>query len=122
MRQMLGRTVLVIGGTGGIGRATATGLVTMVAHIAITGRAAARVPGGMLLARAIPAAPTHGEPSPTFPPLQRRGRPAEERAHRLLAIRQQRRNRRSARTSAGRRRDVRQGQLGVEHHLPWQGA
>ncbi len=35
---MAGRTVLVTGGTGGIGRATAAGLATMGAHVAITGR------------------------------------------------------------------------------------
>ncbi len=35
---MAGRTVLVTGGTGGIGRATALGLAAMGAHLAITGR------------------------------------------------------------------------------------
>lgn len=35
---MTGRTVLVTGGTGGIGKATALGLATMGAHLAITGR------------------------------------------------------------------------------------
>jgi len=35
---MAGRTVLVTGGTGGIGRATALGLATMGAHLAIMGR------------------------------------------------------------------------------------
>jgi retinol dehydrogenase-14 len=35
---MAGRTVLVTGGTGGIGRATAVGLARMGAHVAITGR------------------------------------------------------------------------------------
>jgi retinol dehydrogenase-14 len=35
---MAGRTVLVTGGTAGIGRATALGLATMGAHLAITGR------------------------------------------------------------------------------------
>jgi retinol dehydrogenase-14 len=37
-RPMSGRTVLVTGGTGGIGKATALGLATMGAHLAITGR------------------------------------------------------------------------------------
>ncbi len=35
---MAGRTVLVTGATSGIGRATALGLATMGAHLAITGR------------------------------------------------------------------------------------
>ena len=37
-RPMTGKTVLVTGGTGGIGRATALGLATLGAHLAITGR------------------------------------------------------------------------------------
>ena len=37
-RPMAGRTVLVTGGTAGIGRATALGLAAMGAHLAITGR------------------------------------------------------------------------------------
>ena len=39
---MVGRTVLVTGGTGGIGRATALGLAGMGANVAITGRDATR--------------------------------------------------------------------------------
>jgi NAD(P)-dependent dehydrogenase (short-subunit alcohol dehydrogenase family) len=39
---MAGKTVLVTGGTGGIGRATALGLAAMGAHVAITGRDAGR--------------------------------------------------------------------------------
>jgi NAD(P)-dependent dehydrogenase (short-subunit alcohol dehydrogenase family) len=39
---MAGRTVLVTGGTGGIGRATALGLAKMGAHLAICGRDPAR--------------------------------------------------------------------------------
>jgi NAD(P)-dependent dehydrogenase (short-subunit alcohol dehydrogenase family) len=35
---MAGRTVLVTGGTAGIGRATALGLASMGTHLAITGR------------------------------------------------------------------------------------
>ena len=41
-RPMAGQTVLVTGGTGGIGRATAVGLARMGAHVAITGRDRAR--------------------------------------------------------------------------------
>jgi retinol dehydrogenase-14 len=39
---MAGKTVLVTGGTGGIGRATALGLAMLGAHLAITGRDSAR--------------------------------------------------------------------------------
>src|SRR3954452_2262373 len=39
---MAGRTVLVTGASGGIGKATAAGLATMGAHLAITGRDPAR--------------------------------------------------------------------------------
>ena len=39
---MAGQTVLVTGGTGGIGRATATGLAAMGARVGITGRDIAR--------------------------------------------------------------------------------
>jgi NAD(P)-dependent dehydrogenase (short-subunit alcohol dehydrogenase family) len=40
---MVGKTVLVTGGTGGIGRATAVGLATMGARVGITGREPSRV-------------------------------------------------------------------------------
>jgi NAD(P)-dependent dehydrogenase (short-subunit alcohol dehydrogenase family) len=50
---MAGRTVLVTGGTGGIGRATALGLATMGAHLAIIGRDRGRAEG---VAREIRAA------------------------------------------------------------------
>ena len=42
---MAGRTVLVTGGSGGIGKATALGLATMGAHVAITGRDRDRAEG-----------------------------------------------------------------------------
>jgi NAD(P)-dependent dehydrogenase (short-subunit alcohol dehydrogenase family) len=42
---MAGRTVLVTGGTGGIGKATAVGLALMGAHVAVTGRDRARTEG-----------------------------------------------------------------------------
>ena len=41
-RSMAGRTVLITGGTGGIGRATAVGLAALGARIAITGRSIGR--------------------------------------------------------------------------------
>ncbi len=53
MTSMAGRTVLVTGGTGGIGLATANGLAAMGANVAITGRDAARADDA---ARAIRAA------------------------------------------------------------------
>jgi len=37
-QPMAGRTVLVTGGTGGIGKATAAGVAILGAHVAITGR------------------------------------------------------------------------------------
>jgi len=50
---MAGRTVLVTGGTGGIGRATAMGLATMGANLAITGRDRARTEGAAREIRAV---------------------------------------------------------------------
>jgi NAD(P)-dependent dehydrogenase (short-subunit alcohol dehydrogenase family) len=44
-RPMAGRTVLVTGGTSGIGRETAVGLAVMGAHVAITGRDHGRTEG-----------------------------------------------------------------------------
>jgi retinol dehydrogenase 14 len=41
-RPVAGKTVLVTGGTAGIGRATAMGLAMMGAHLGITGRDRAR--------------------------------------------------------------------------------
>jgi len=49
---MAGRTVLVTGGTGGIGRATAVGLAVMGAHLAITGRDRGRTEGAAREVRA----------------------------------------------------------------------
>jgi len=43
--SMAGKTVLITGGTSGIGRATALGLATMGAHLAITGRDRERTEG-----------------------------------------------------------------------------
>ena len=42
---MAGKTVLVTGSTGGIGRATAVGLARMGADVAITGRDRGRAEG-----------------------------------------------------------------------------
>jgi retinol dehydrogenase-14 len=49
---MAGRTVLVTGGTAGIGRATALGLATMGAHLAIAGRDRGRTEGAAREVRA----------------------------------------------------------------------
>jgi retinol dehydrogenase-14 len=49
---MAGRTALVTGGTGGIGRATAMGLATMGAHVGITGRDRGRAEGAAAEIRA----------------------------------------------------------------------
>ena len=52
-RSMVGKTVLVTGGTGGIGRATAMGLAAMGAHLAITGRDRERTEGAGREIRAV---------------------------------------------------------------------
>jgi len=54
---MAGRTVLVTGGTGGIGRATARALSTMGAHVAITGRDQVRAEGAARDIRAAAGGP-----------------------------------------------------------------
>ncbi len=55
---MAGQTVLVTGGTGGIGKATATGLAAMGARVGITGRDAART-----RAAAVDVATASGNPA-----------------------------------------------------------
>lgn len=57
MTSMTGRTVLVTGGTGGIGRATAQGVAAMGAHVAITGRDLARAQAVAREIRAATGAP-----------------------------------------------------------------
>ncbi len=47
-RSMAGKVVLITGGTGGIGKATAIGLAALGAHVAITGRDPGRVEGAAL--------------------------------------------------------------------------
>ena len=49
---MAGRTVLVTGGSGGIGRATALGLARIGAHLAICGRDRESTEGAAVEARA----------------------------------------------------------------------
>ncbi len=54
---MAGKSVLVTGGTGGIGRATATGLAALGARVGITGRDPARTEAAAAGIRATPGSP-----------------------------------------------------------------
>jgi NAD(P)-dependent dehydrogenase (short-subunit alcohol dehydrogenase family) len=54
---MAGKSVLVTGGTGGIGRATAIGLAALGARIGITGRDQARTEAAAAGIRAAPGSP-----------------------------------------------------------------
>jgi retinol dehydrogenase 14 len=54
---MAGKSVLVTGGTGGIGRATATGLAALGARVGITGRDQARTEAAAASIRAAPGSP-----------------------------------------------------------------
>jgi retinol dehydrogenase 14 len=54
---MAGKTVLVTGGTGGIGRATAIGLAALGARVGITGRDPARTEAAAAGIRAMPGSP-----------------------------------------------------------------
>src|SRR5438105_10213680 len=56
-RPMAGRTVLVTGGSGGIGKATAVGLARMGAHLAITGRDRERLDDAAIEIRAAGSGP-----------------------------------------------------------------
>ncbi len=54
---MVGKTVLITGGTSGIGKATALGLAAMGAHVAITGRDHARTEDAARAIRAVASGP-----------------------------------------------------------------
>jgi retinol dehydrogenase 14 len=54
---LAGKSVLVTGGTGGIGRATAIGLAALGARVAITGRDQARTEAAAAAIRAAPGSP-----------------------------------------------------------------
>ena len=57
MLSMAGKTVLITGGTGGIGKATAVGLAALGARVAITGRNADRASRAAEEIRAVASAP-----------------------------------------------------------------
>src|SRR5260370_38573616 len=57
---MAGKSVLVTGGTGGIGRATAIGLAALGARVGITGRDPARTGAAAASIRAAPGSPAVG--------------------------------------------------------------
>jgi NAD(P)-dependent dehydrogenase (short-subunit alcohol dehydrogenase family) len=54
---MAGKSVLITGGTGGIGNATAIGLIALGARVGITGRDQARAKAAAASIRAAPASP-----------------------------------------------------------------
>ena len=54
---MAGKSVLVTGGTGGIGRATAAGLAALGARVGITGRDPVRTEAAAASIRAAPGSP-----------------------------------------------------------------
>ena len=70
---MVGKIVLVTGGTSGIGKATATGLASMGAHVAITGRDLGRVEAAAVEIRARPAIHASTRLAPTCRPRRRCG-------------------------------------------------
>src|SRR5258708_39087484 len=57
VRLMAGKSVLVTGGTGGIGKATAIGLTALGARVGITGRDRARAEAAAAGIRAAPGGP-----------------------------------------------------------------
>jgi NAD(P)-dependent dehydrogenase (short-subunit alcohol dehydrogenase family) len=68
---MAGRTVLITGGTAGIGRATALGLAAMGAHLAITGRDRGRAESAAREIRAAGGAEDPGRVQRLFTPFMR---------------------------------------------------
>jgi NAD(P)-dependent dehydrogenase (short-subunit alcohol dehydrogenase family) len=69
--SMVGKYVLVTGGTGGIGKATATGLAALGARIGITGRDQGRAAAAQPISAPQRAAKPWTPLPPTCPPRRR---------------------------------------------------
>jgi len=68
---MTGKIVLITGGTGGIGKATAIGLARLGARVGITGRDLSRAEQAASEIRTLSGNPAVDRSPPTCPPRQR---------------------------------------------------